>query len=601
MDKSSIGYSPKLAKAMKLRSKSNWASTLPFLAGTLPFIPPVGALAAGLGGGYLAATAHNKINALLDNQSFDERYDSTFDIEDADVWRGTYLGQAMPFQTWREKLDMLRQTKGSITPNLRRQLAGDLFSAMKPLGLSDSLLTRHLCLQAPTGTGKTELYQAILYQQIKKGGGCIIVEAKSDSDFSGTAYRLAEECDRLDDLYIVNLEHPHMSHTWNPVMYGGVRQQINVLMQIQGNSSEEFWTDIARYSLSAGILALRLQPGQPAFHLKDLVAVLSDFMMMRDLVSSIRSGDSDDHRRGKEFLAVYLKYWLNEKDGAPDTQRYKTLLTGLVSKLSAYCHSEYASVLNTYSPDVDIKDAILNGKIVILSMSALADKDGSELLGRLFIADLARAVGEIQQEKVKPMVMCPALFDEYGSFSDASQINLFQLARSANVPIIIAMQGMGFLEEAGDKAFAENVMGNCWHHIYSDIKGETRQFAIDSAGTLIARLMQGGMAENIGSSQGSESSGLLTQDSEGTSISSGYREQRETLLQPDDFTDLDEGDAIMVGKSGVYRVRLPLVKLSTSPPHWNDMKLTRHPVTGRPGIKLWEKYASRCAEAFGIN
>jgi hypothetical protein len=384
-------------------------------------------------------------------------------------------------------------------------------------------------------------------------------------------------------------------------MYGGVREQISMLMSSKEDSTDEFWKNIERYALSASILTLQLQPGEPAFNLKDLLALVSDFNLMRQSVDKIRVGDSDSQKSGKGFLISYLRHWYNEKDGAFDLQRYKNLMSGTVSSLSAFSHSAYDEILNSYSPDVDLKDVILNGKIVILSMSALADSDGTSLLGRLFLADLARAVGEIQQEKKRSLIMCPVLCDEYGSFVHEKQLNLFQLARSAWVPILIAMQGKGFIESKKNLAFAENVMGQCWHHIYGDVRDQkTREFAIAMAGTILNKLMQDSEGESFGESMGSESSGLLTKDSEGRSTSSGTKETRETMIQVEDFADLDEGDAFMIGKSGNYRIRLPLVKLSQKPPHWDEMTLVRHPKHTRPGIHLWEKFIEESSQILGI-
>ncbi|MGK7051711.1 TraM recognition domain-containing protein [Pseudomonas aeruginosa] len=168
----------------------------------------------------------------------------------------------------------------------------------------------------------------------------------------------------------------------------------------------------------------------------------------------------------------------------------------------------------------------------------------------MFISDLARAIGEIQLSKAKPLMMCPAIFDEYPSFMDESQVSLFQLARSANVPIIIAFQGVGFLQNISP-AFVEMVLGNCWTHLYCDIRdAQTREFAVKLAGTMIKRFVQESSGSSTGQSYASEQSGLYTNDSEGASSSTGYKATREDILQPEDFASLDQGDGIIVAKSG---------------------------------------------------
>jgi hypothetical protein len=187
------------------------------------------------------------------------------------------------------------------------------------------------------------------------------------------------------------------------------------------------------------------------------------------------------------------------------------------------------------------------------------------------------------------MGLCPAIFDEYGSFAEVSQLSLFQLARSANVPIIIAMQGRGFLDSQ-DKTFGDNVLGNCWHHIYGDVRDTaTREFAADMSATIMSKLTTEAEGYSTGSGYSSATTGMVTTDNDGFSATKSYREDRETLIQPNDFADLDKGDAIMVGKSGTYRMRLPLVVVNGKVPGWDDMHLVRCRGKHKVGSGLWDE------------
>jgi hypothetical protein len=195
--------------------------------------------------------------------------------------------------------------------------------------------------------------------------------------------------------------------------------------------------------------------------------------------------------------------------------------------------------------------------------------------------------------------MCPAIFDEYPSFMDEGQVSLFQLARSANVPIIIAFQGVGFLEKI-DPTFVENVLGNCWTHVYCDIRDtKTRQFAITLAGTMIKQYGSQTEAASAGQSFGSDQSGALTNDSASTSVSTAYKATREEMIQPEDFSTLDQGDAIIVSKSGSYRARLPMVVNKFPAVHFTDMNLTKRPSRGRQGVGAWDRYNRKNEEMLG--
>lgn len=558
----------------------------------IPFMPAPLIIAMGIAAAYHCLG----INKVLSESDKPIVWDSQLEeseLNDCDIRRNTYFGQAMPYSEWKANINDVSNAKGAVTQNDVRKTLNDVYSQMMPFMLTDDLMTRHCALLAATGTGKTELLLAIIQQQIRKGAGLILVEAKSDSDFAGAVYAMMEEANRLDQFKLINFEYPEQSHTYNPVYSGGVRATLSTLMKIQANSSEEFWTDTARYTLTAATLVLKLQPGSPAFNIKDMIALLMDFDLLREYTQRIKPEESKYHKDGMDWLYSYMRKWWKPDDETWNYNSYNTLTSGLVSKLSAFAHSEYGSIVNTYAPDVDIKQSILNNEVVVLSMSSLADKDGVELFGKLFISDLARAVGEIQLEKSKPLTMCPAIFDEYPSFMDDSQVLLFQLARSANVPIIIAFQGVGFLENISP-AFVEMVLGNCWHHLYCDIRDtKTREFAVKLAGSVITKMESTAEGQSIGESHASDESGLVANQSGGESASVSTKSQREDMIQPEDFATLDQGDAIMVGKSGTYRVRMPLVRNTFPNVQFKDMKLVRRRPRGRPGIYAWDEFTRR--------
>lgn len=573
----------------EINRQRNIAISLPLVGAAIPFTPFALTLAIAAATAAWVIYLDRKEKKIDSPQIWDSKHIEK-DIPDCDFRRATFFGKAMPWGEWKDKVDQITANRGVVTANDVRAELIESYPSLIPFMLSDDEMTRHMAILAATGTGKTELLLAIIQQQIKKGAGLILVEAKSDSDLSGAIYAMMEEADRLDELKLINFEFPHISHTYNPFFTGGVRASISTAMKVQANSKEEFWKDVNRYALTAAILCFRLQPGGPTFHIKDLIAISSDFDLLLKMINQIRETDSVEHKDGKEWLRSYLRHWRDFDNDRWDTKQYKNLLQGLISKLSAFAHSEYSRIVNTYSPDVELKDAILNNQVVILSMSSLADKDGVELFGKLFIADLARAVGEIQLSKEKPLMMCPVILDEYPSFMDESQVSLFQLARSANVPIIIAFQGVGFLQRI-DPSFVETVLGNCWTHIYCDVKDEkTRKFAIALAGNLLKKYATESEGTSAGQSYGSEQSGMQTQDSTGVSRGVGYKATKEEAIQPEDFATLDQGDGIIVSKSGSYRVRMPIVRNTFKAPHFNEMKLVRRPPRSRPGVNAWAMY-----------
>ncbi|MPQ69393.1 type IV secretory system conjugative DNA transfer family protein [Pseudomonas sp. MWU12-2323] len=581
----------------RLHRQRKLAISSAIIGSAIPFMPAPVVIAMGLAAAYAAMDIKKQLSQNDQPVVWDSLLEES-ELPDCDLRRNTYLGQVMPYSEWKANVEDVRNEKGVVTQSSIRQTLNEVYPQMMPFMLTDDLMTRHVALLAATGTGKTELLLSLIQQQIRKGAGLILVEAKSDSDFSGSIYAMMKEADRLDQFKLVNFEYPEQSHTYNPLYSGGVRATLSTLMKIQANSKEQFWTDIARYTLTAATLVLKLQPGSPAFHIKDMIALLTDFDLMLSYTKRIRPEESKYHKDGVDWIYSYLRTWWKEADNEWNYSQYQTLTRGLVSSLSPFAHSEYSSIVNTYAPDIDLKQAILNNEVVVLSMSSLADKDGAALFGKLFISDLARAVGEIQLEKSKPLSICPAIFDEYPSFMDESQVLLFQLARSANVPIIIAFQGVAFLERISPE-FVEMVLGNCWHHIYCDVKdNKTRDFAVKLAGTVITKMESTAEGRSIGASHASDESALIANQSDGESSSISTKAQREELIQPEDFATLDQGDGIIVGKSGTYRVRMPMVRNTFPNVHFTNMQLVRRRPRGRPGIYAWDEFTKKNKEMF---
>lgn len=574
---------------IELVRKHNMAISLALFGAALPFTPLLLPALVAIGSALYCLDIEKKIEDTKKPIIWDSGYTEA-ELGDCESRRSTFFGKVMPWNEWKDCVEDVITEKGTATADDIRGALADQYASMIPFMLSDDIMTRHVALLAATGTGKTELILALIQQQIRKGAGLILVEAKSDSDLSGSIYEMMKAANRLDEFRLINFEFPEISHTYNPFYSGGVRATISTAMKIQANSTEQFWNDVTKHSLTAAILTMKLQPGEPAFHIQDIIAILSDFDLLFEYINNIIETTSSEHYDGKRWLYSYLRYWRNEEKGGWNTGNFKTLLLGLITKLGAFAHSEYARIVNTYTPDVDLKEAILNNQVVVLSMSALTDSEGVKMFGQLFISDLARAVGEIQLEKSKPLMICPAIFDEYPSFMDESHISLFQLARSANVPIIIAFQGVGFLAKI-DPTFVETVLGNCWTHIYCDVKDtQTRKFAVTLAGTVVRQYLSEASGTSSGTSHGSDETGLVSNDNKGSSATTSTKATREELLQPEDFSTLDQGDGIIVAKSGTYRVRLPLVRNTFPNTQFKDMKLVRRHKRARSGVGAWERY-----------
>lgn len=579
-------------KIAGIQRESRFYKGIPFLAGLAPFIP------AGLPvlGGFLAGIAHayfsRKAKEVVVEGVNDARY-SQKDLDDCSITDSTFVGLAMPMEEFKDSQQVYTEKFGRLTPDLRRAHLADELPNFQPFMLPDSFFTRHMAFLGQTGVGKTETMLSMLSGLTARGGGALIFEAKGGKDVPLRVYEILKRQGREQDFRFLNFGDPSKSHTYNPFQAGSVRTMISTGMMVLPQNGDEFFKDVNRYALTAAIVCLKNQPGNPKFSIKDMVVVLSDIYRLVELYQKMPE-TSSDYRTAKQFVYQFLTFWRSrDKEGNEylTADLYQNRLMGLVAKFSSFTHSEFGALVNSYDPEIDIQKAIEQGHVVVISFSSLADPDGTELFGKLAMADFARAIGDVNAAGTKPLVPFLAFLDEYPSFKAEFHEKLWQLARSANVSMCLSAQGYNFLANESE-SFAKNILANCWHHIYYDVRdSDTRKLAQELSQTVINMFAQDSESETTGHSQSSETSGLIGQMSTGVSTSTGFKATREELLQPDDWI-LEEGDAIMVGKTATLRMRLPLIDWKNPMLDWEDMEL-EHWDESTGGLGLWDKSFDR--------
>ncbi|HEX3046518.1 MAG TPA: type IV secretory system conjugative DNA transfer family protein, partial [Bacillota bacterium] len=129
----------------------------------------------------------------------------------------------------------------------------------KPLYITDEMRSLHCHLLGTTGSGKTEsVIFPMLFQDICRGRGAIIVDAKSEIKFFKKiyTYHLRENpTEKKQEIYIVNLGNPEFSNTYNPLLRGNA---VELKDRIMGSLvwSEVFYKKKAEEILLVLFLAL---------------------------------------------------------------------------------------------------------------------------------------------------------------------------------------------------------------------------------------------------------------------------------------------------------------------------------------------------------
>ena len=552
--------------------------------------------------GFKAAKDISEINSALQPLSIDKRYLPT-KIGDLEFQDGILLGLGMElgeFKDWVQYAQEKREAPFSQDESI--EYYAKMLKSFSPTMLIDDLLTRHLAFSAQTGSGKTELMFSTADQQIARGGGMIIFEAKGKEGDVGAIEKitaLAEQHGRLDDVEYFSMDDAENCFTWNPWVSKDARALISMAMALQPTDGDRYFRDMNKYGLTAAILALRFQQTPKPFCFKDLMAIFSDPDVLIKLHQKMSTSTAES-KNAKTYVSAVLTFFVSaDRQGNSffNREMYQSRFSGLAATVGNFCHSEYSEILNSLNPDINIKNSIVNNKITIISVSTLGDREGVSTLGQIFMADLARAIGEILKEGSKPVIPCITWLDEYPSFKSVTHQPLFQLVRAANVGLVISFQGINFLKEESE-TFARNVLGNTWNVLFSDIKDpETRKEAADLGNTVVNMFKMEQKATSSGKSHTSEQSGMAHNKSQSLSTTNGYKGQRETLIQPEDLF-LEAGDALLIGKRQVIKLRMPLVEFSKPLKTMKEYKLTKFDDRKNVGDELWSKDYDRSFAQF---
>ena len=265
------------------------------LLGIFPLFPVSWVLWLGVGvaGGIYIAWSMLQAKRLSEVERVGARYQQTM-IPDCTFTDQTFLGYGMEFAQYREAFDRVTAEKGRLSPAEHKALHNELVHQMTPIYISDDDLTRHMMVMASTGLGKTELFQAmILPSVIKRGGGCLVFDAKGNENLITSVYAMAREFHREEDVIFINLSHPEYSHTYNPLNQSGTRQIVSTLMKLFSKRGQEFFRDFARTALVAAIICIKGQPKPIAFNFMDLRVLFSDYHAFENLYHTMPDDTED--------------------------------------------------------------------------------------------------------------------------------------------------------------------------------------------------------------------------------------------------------------------------------------------------------------------
>lgn len=350
-----------------------------------------------------------------------------------------------------------------------------------PVEIPASSMKQHMLLLGSTGSGKTSFLRRMIQTQLRYGGGCCFIDGKSDvADMYQIVFSEICHEDREEDFYLINFLNPDQSHTFNPFLYGDSDFLVEVLNGLlkEAQGDNVYWQE-------RGIVMLRAYLSVLVWlrdHRKDFILDIRKVNEMMNLETFIRLAidpsipDIDvSGKPVKSRLALYLsslnpnweKWFTKEMSAEERAEAVKQFGYAVQQWSTAFdlVSGVYGKIFCTNSPDVDIRDIVINNKILYVLLPALKQSPQtlkalgrlclsvyrivfSELIGDTVIGKTKEIYWKVASQKPDPPFLL--ILDEYGSYAVDGFDTILAQARSTGVSVVISVQEVASLYKVND-------------------------------------------------------------------------------------------------------------------------------------------------------
>jgi len=478
---------------------------------------------------------------------------------------------------------------------------GNRISNKDELWFNNEDMRTHTLIFGSTGSGKTEALISLSFNALVQASGFLYVDGKGDNSLFAKVFSACRIMGREDDLLLINFmtgardivgaQEKRLSNTMNPFCNGSssMLTQLVVSLMDQGSQSADgdMWKGraivfvealmkVMVYMRDKGKILLDANTIRNYFELPRLEAIAIDKVFPRDNQEPVSLADAPD-----VILQPIWNYLINlpgfdrAKKGkqSSSTLEQHGFITMQLTRTFGSLADTYGYIIRTNLAEVDLKDVVLNRRILIVLLPAL-EKSPDELaiLGKVIIASLkammAAGLGEAVEGTYREVItrkptnaptpyMC--VLDEYGYYAVKGFAVVPAQARSLGFSVIFAGQDLPAFQKAS-KEEAASIGANTNIKICMKLEDplETWEFFQKTAGESYVTKVDA-FQTNAGS--------LLNNYMDTRSASSEKR-QRVDLL---DLKEQREGEAHIFFKSTLIRARM----FYANPPPVEKMRLNQ--------------------------
>ncbi len=442
-----------------------------------------------------------------------------------------------------------------------------------PLDIEDNFLQRHTAIIGQSGVGKTTLGEYLLWQQASRGGGFIFIDAKLDADTRDKLAFMMQLLGRGDDFYVLNVDQPQNSHSYNPILRGDsdevASRLLNLLPSAENSPGADFYRQQAMYALT--VLTGALNAAKRPYHFSDLAILLQSDRALEDMLRLPIAPES------KMSLEVFLnQFRKKDKNGTIiDVDKVKNTLGGMSGRIAQFAQGKFGQVFNTYTPEIDLTDIVMNNKCLYVMLPTMGKDQAALNLGKMILSDLRTAVYNVQgvKKEFRPKPPFLVFADEMGSYVMQGIARLFEQARSAGICMIPAFQTFANLR-AISPDFEDIIIGNTWNKVFFKFASkDSPETAAEIIGKTKKYVRSLSMSENEGTSAQNLRATPQGSGSKSGGVSESWRESEEYRVTPEHLKSMGMGEAVVMSGSRVFHIKTPMLNFPTPIP---EFKKTTH-------------------------
>ncbi len=460
-------------------------------------------------------------------------------------------------------------------------------STGEELWFTNSDMRTHVLIFGSTGSGKTEALVSLAYNALIQASGFIYVDGKGDNSLFAKIFSMVRKMGREDDLLAINFmtgardivgpQPNRLSNTMNPFSNGSSSMLSQLVVSLMDASSQDATGDMWKgraINFVESLMKILTVMRDDGHILLDANSI-RDYFILEKLETIVVNKQFPIGNTGisvplekypPQVLDPLRNYVLNLPGYNPakkgnqsgEVMEQHGFITMQLTRVFGSLADTYGHILRTNLAEVDLKDVVLNRRILVVLLPAL-EKSPEELsnLGKVIIASLkammASGLGDAIEGDYRDVIMRKptnsespflCIMDEYGYYAVKGFAIVAAQARSLGFSAVFAGQDLPAFQKAS-KEEAASIGANCNIKICMKLEDpqETWEFFNKAAGETYVT--------NVSSFQMHPNSMTMNyMDSRNTSVD---RRQRIELL---DLKDQREGEAHIFFKSKIVRAEM---------------------------------------------